>query len=98
MDSIHNGGALETRCARLRLDPHHMRQLRNAFYKKKLSSGESLESIPEPQRGEFADGLVFHSLELHSRRDSQVDGASKLIFRTAEGRLIETVILRIASG
>jgi 23S rRNA (adenine2503-C2)-methyltransferase len=39
-----------------------------------------------------------HSLELHSRSDSQHDGASKLLFRTSAGMLIESVILRIATG
>jgi 23S rRNA (adenine2503-C2)-methyltransferase len=37
-------------------------------------------------------------LTLASRHDSQLDGASKLLFRTASGQLIESVVLRIASG
>jgi 23S rRNA (adenine2503-C2)-methyltransferase len=42
--------------------------------------------------------LKLHSLELFQRCDSEVDGASKLLFRTETGMLIESVVLRIASG
>ena len=38
------------------------------------------------------------SLELFQRHDSTLDGASKLLFKTAAGMLIEAVILRVASG
>lgn len=37
-------------------------------------------------------------LTLISRVDSQIDGASKLLFETRDGKKIETVILRIATG
>jgi 23S rRNA (adenine2503-C2)-methyltransferase len=42
--------------------------------------------------------VSFHSLTLRDRHDSQLDGASKLLHQTAGGQLIESVILRIASG
>ncbi|MBC2604952.1 23S rRNA (adenine(2503)-C(2))-methyltransferase RlmN [Pelagicoccus albus] len=37
-------------------------------------------------------------LTLISRIDSQIDGATKLLFETEDGKKIETVILRIATG
>lgn len=37
-------------------------------------------------------------LQLISRIDSQLDGATKLLFKTRDGKKIETVILRIATG
>src|SRR5262249_54073406 len=46
----------------------------------------------------FADELEFHPLELASRHDSARDGASKLVFRTRQGPLIESVILRMTTG
>src|SRR5205807_324616 len=70
---------------------------RNAFYKKQQTAAEALLHIPMAQRDAF-EGVAFHVLELHGRHDSRLDGASKLIFRTARGQLIEAVILRIASG
>jgi 23S rRNA (adenine2503-C2)-methyltransferase len=98
MNSIHDTDALETIRRRLRIEPGHVRRLRNAFYKKHQTPTEALGQLPEPQRGVFGSEVAFHSLTLRSRHDSQLDGASKLLFRTASGQLIESVILRIASG
>jgi 23S rRNA (adenine2503-C2)-methyltransferase len=61
---------------------------------------ESFESIPN---GEVLAPLIEESfqtsfLKLVSRMDSKVDGATKLLFETHDGRQIETVILRIATG
>jgi 23S rRNA (adenine2503-C2)-methyltransferase len=98
MPSIHDSAALQVLRSRCRMEPNQLRQLRNAFYKKHLTAAEALHLLPEAQREAFASTVAFHALELHSRHDSQLDGASKLIFRTARGPLLETVILRIASG
>ena len=98
MVSIHDAVALEQLRGRCRVEPNHLREVRNAFYKKKRSAEEALQQIPEAQRAGLGCEVAFHALELHSRRDSQRDGATKLVFRTAGGRLIETVILRAASG
>ena len=98
MTPIHDTAALEQIRGRLRIDPEHVRRLRNAIYKKHQSSDEALEQLSEPQRGAFGSEVAFHSLTLRSRHDSQLDGASKLLFCTASDHLIESVILRIASG
>jgi 23S rRNA (adenine2503-C2)-methyltransferase len=98
MNHIHDAGALEQIRKRLRIEPGHVRRLRNAFYKKHQTSEEALRQLPEPQRGAFRAEMAFHSLTLRKRHDSQLDGASKLLYRTASGQLIESVVLRIASG
>ncbi len=98
MDSIHDSAAMEKLCRRLRVEPDQLRHLRNAFYKKHQTAKEALPRLAEAQRHTFGDEVAFHSLELRSRQDSQLDGASKLLFRTTHGHLIESVILRIASG
>lgn len=98
MNSIHDAVALDHIRRRLRIEPDHIRRLRNAYYKKHQPPEEALGLLPEPQRAALAGEVAFHALTLRSRHDSQRDGASKLLFRTAAGRLIETVILRIASG
>jgi 23S rRNA (adenine2503-C2)-methyltransferase len=98
MVNIHDLPALEELRRQWRMEPNRLRLLRNEFYKKQQTAAEALESLPPPERGAFGDAVAFHSLQLHSRHDSHIDGASKLIFRTASGHLIETVILRIHSG
>jgi 23S rRNA (adenine2503-C2)-methyltransferase len=98
MASIHDADALEELRRRWRVEPNHLRHLRNAFYKKQQTAEEALGQLPESQRAAIGDSVSFHTLELCQRQDSQRDGASKLLFRTARGHLLETVILRIASG
>jgi Predicted Fe-S-cluster redox enzyme len=98
MNPIHDSAALEQLRRRLRIEPGYVRRLRNAFYKKHQTAEEALGQLPEPQRSVFGSEVAFHSLTLRSRHDSQLDGASKLLYRTASGQLIESVILRIASG
>ncbi len=98
MISIHDSRAIARLRAELRVSPEHLRQLRNAFYKKHCSAEDSLAQLHPAQYAAFASAVAFHSLELDSRHDSRVDGASKLIWRTSAGHGIESVILRIASG
>jgi 23S rRNA (adenine2503-C2)-methyltransferase len=96
--NIHDHLGIDHLARRLKLDPHWLRRLRNAFYKKQLPAEQALLELPEDIRASFAKEVAFHSLELAQRLDSKIDGASKLIFRTSKQELIETVILRIATG
>jgi 23S rRNA (adenine2503-C2)-methyltransferase len=82
----------------LRLEPQALRRFRNALLKHARSDEDALVELPADLRRAFADRVDLHALELHSRSDSQHDGASKLLFRTRRGMLIESVILRIATG
>jgi 23S rRNA (adenine2503-C2)-methyltransferase len=98
MTSIHDIPALADLRAHARVEPGSVRRLRNAFYKKQLSAAESLARLPERERATIRAAIDFHALRLQSRHDSRLDGASKLLFQTAGGWLIESVVLRIASG
>ena len=77
-----------------RVDPQAVRRFCTALFKHGLDDGQSLAALPR----EMADRVRLHSLELHRCCDSQQDGASKLLFRTQQGMLIEAVVLRIATG
>lgn len=90
--SIFDNEALERLRTETRLDPEYIRALRNSIFKKFEADEVALAQFPERDR------LRCHSLELFRRCDSQVDGASKLLLKTAAGMLIESVILRIATG
>lgn len=98
MNHIHDTVALDRVRKHLRIEPGYLRRLRNAFYKQQATPEAALEQLPEPQREAFRNAVAFQALTLHSRHDSQLDGASKLLFRTTGGQLLESVILRIASG
>ncbi|MEP1644443.1 radical SAM protein, partial [Rhodopirellula bahusiensis] len=76
----------------LRLDPQVLRKLRNDLLKKFEPDELVLNRFPA------ADAIELHSLKLYQRMDSEIDGATKLLFETESGLLIESVILRIATG
>ncbi len=98
MISIHDVAEIEALRHRHKLDTYRLRQFRNVFYKKHRDAALALAELPEPARSEFAHQIEFHPLRLESRHDSQLDGASKLLFRTAQELLIESVILRMTTG
>lgn len=75
----------------LQIDPQYMRKLRNALFKHFQADDMAIVDFLSPER-------LSHPLTIESRHDSQLDGATKLLFRTAGGMLIETVILRITTG
>ena len=69
-----------------------MREFRTAAFKRFESSKSVASSFPQLAEGQL------DSLEIAKRCDSEIDGATKLLFRTEAGMLIESVILRIATG
>jgi 23S rRNA (adenine2503-C2)-methyltransferase len=98
MASFFDTVAVESLRRELRIDPQALRRFRTALLKHGRSDGEALDELPAKVRDEFASRVALHSLVLNSRLDSAQDGATKLLFRTAAGMLIESVILRIATG
>lgn len=90
--SIFDADAVEQLRKQARLDPEYVRVLRNSLFKKFESDDVALAKFPERDR------IACHTLEEFQRHDSKVDGASKLLMKTAAGMLIESVILRIATG
>lgn len=103
MPSIHATTEVDELARNLRIDRHRLRRLRVAYFQKCRTSKEALRELSASQQLDasaetFASEVTFDTLELVSRHDSQLDGASKLIFRTAAGFLIESVAMRMATG
>ncbi len=98
MISIYDKPGVETLRKRLRFDPQVLKRLRGAFLRTFRGAESALMELPEAVRAPFAAAVRFHDLELAEARHSQLDGASKLLFRTADDRGIESVILRIKTG
>ncbi len=80
------------------LDPEPLRRLRASFLRKFEGWKRAVEHLPPEHRDDFRRRFTPHSLTLADRRDSNLDGASKLLFRTAGDLPLESVILRVASG
>ena len=61
-------------------------------WRRKMSPPEN--ELPASVKADFSDRVDFHPLSLVESRDSQLDGATKLVFRTEANYLIESVIMR----
>lgn len=98
MISVHDHAGLNELARRCKLDPHRLRRLRTVFHKKHRDAADALAELPADAAARFAREVDFHPLTLTTRQDSARDGATKLLFKTRTGQLIEAVILRIATG
>ncbi|MEM9186552.1 MAG: 23S rRNA (adenine(2503)-C(2))-methyltransferase RlmN [Planctomycetota bacterium] len=92
--SIYDTAAINALRRELRFEPGLLRRMRIAFFKHFRGAAAALDALPAGVRSAFAERVDFHPLRLHKRCDSRADGASKLIFRTRAGMLIEAVLLR----
>jgi 23S rRNA (adenine2503-C2)-methyltransferase len=82
----------------LKFEPRRLRALRTAYFKKSLGVDAALAALPDDVRDEFAARAEFHPLSVAESRDSQLDGATKLVLRTPAGYVIETVLMRTGTG
>jgi len=98
MPTIYDIDELEMLRKRNAVQPHTMKHFRNALFKNALDREDALSTLPEGARDDFSRELEFECLSLDERHDSAVDGASKLIFRTRDNNLIESVVLRPKTG
>ena len=94
--SIYDPSALDRLRSRLRIDPHDLRRVRTALFKHWQTDDEAWAAAGP---AEALSGQVrIHPLRMHDRIDSQRDGATKFLFRTGRGLLLETVLLRAGTG
>ncbi|MHC4994987.1 MAG: 23S rRNA (adenine(2503)-C(2))-methyltransferase RlmN [Planctomycetota bacterium] len=97
MTSVHDIAATEAFCRERGIDPHRLRRFRNAFYKK--HRGPEAVGEFEPADAEaFERAFALTELEPVSEHASSMDGATKLIFKTDSGYLVESVVLRPSTG
>jgi 23S rRNA (adenine2503-C2)-methyltransferase len=96
--NICDTAAIERLRAELKFEPGRLRALRTAYFKKFLGAEAALAELPADIREPFASRVEFHPLSVVESRDSDLDGATKLVLRTSAGYLIETVIMRTGTG
>jgi len=96
--SIYDSAAVDRLRAELKFEPRRLRALRTTFFKKFRGVDVALAELPDGVREEFARRVEFHPLAVEKAFDSEVDGATKLVLRTAAGLLIEAVIMRTGTG
>ena len=92
MKNIYDVEALESLRKSSRVDPDIIRQFRNVLFKKAGDLDEALNVIPGEKQSLFRNNIQDQSLVLHDSMVSEIDGAEKLIFKTSDNHLVETVI------
>lgn len=98
MIAVHDLPALRALARRHQVAVSELRTAEKRLFKHRLPVAEVLEAVPEAAREAWTGDVDWQSLVLAQRRDSQLDGASKLAFRTADGSTIESVMLRFHTG
>jgi 23S rRNA (adenine2503-C2)-methyltransferase len=96
--SIYDSPAINRLRAELKFEPRRLRAMRIALFKKFRGVQAALDELPADVRAEFERRVEFHPLTLAERRNSQLDGATKLVLRTQSGYAIESVIMRTGTG
>ena len=98
MLDIHDTPAVDQFCRARQINPHRLQRFRNAIYKHFRDESVALKCLATDEAALVRHRVRFGQLQRVDRHDSQLDGASKLVFRTETGALIESVILRVSSG
>ncbi len=98
MVSVYDNDKLELFCRKQGIYDHALKRFRAAYFKKGLPEEECLANLTESGRAIFREQVGLTQLQLAEQHDSKLDGASKLVFVTAQQERIEAVILRIDSG
>lgn len=98
MNTIYDTARLELLRKQSTVQPHSMKHFRNALFKKGLGWEDALALLPASAHDNFRREIRFESLALHERHDSAIDAASKLVFKTDDGHLVESVVLRPKTG
>ena len=98
MHSIFSTDAIDGWRRERRLDPEPLRRLSESLVRKFEGLTRAVECLPAEHREDFRRTFTPHTLTLADRCDSELDGATKLLFRTGEDLPLESVILRVASG
>lgn len=95
---IHDRDAIRKFLKRYRVDPYALKRLCYALLVQGLSDAKTLLAVPARDRAVVAEHVRLHSLTPVKQYESQQDGATKFVFRTARGQLIETVAMKARTG
>ncbi len=96
--SLHDDQALETFFREQRLDPQRLKRFRFLRDAQRRPVEQVLAELPAAAGDALREQFRIPWLQLEQRHDSQLDGSSKLVFRTPDDARLETVVIRAAGG
>ncbi|MBN2039953.1 MAG: 23S rRNA (adenine(2503)-C(2))-methyltransferase RlmN [Spirochaetes bacterium] len=74
--------------------PYRAKQLFNWLYEKNVTSFDEMTNFSKELRQYLNDTYLLSALELEKSQVSSVDGTQKYLFKTADGKYIESVLIR----
>ncbi len=70
-------------------------QILQWLYQKRVASFEEMTNISKEARELLTQNFIIHHLEVDARHHSALDGSTKYLFRLADGRAVESVLMPI---
>ncbi len=83
---------LKDKVSSLGLEPYRAKQILSWVYKKLTTDFSLMTDLPKEARRELSEAFGFHPLTLEG--SAEAPDATKFLFRTRDGHLIETVLIK----
>jgi len=96
--SIHDEQKLQELLGEHKVPKFRYSQIENALYKNFISNFDEIETIPKDLREILNKSCFYSSLTVDHEATSANGQTTKILFKTQDGLLIESVIMRHLSG
>ncbi len=94
IQSLHDFSAIETFRKSRRIDPQQVRKFQYRLYRQHRQLDASLEALGPSHKEAAGEHFDLQTLSVARRMDSKVDPSVKLVLKTFDGLMLETVLLR----
>lgn len=96
--SIHDEDKVKEILAENGHKPFRYKQIENAIYKNFIENFDDINTISKDIREMLKENFYFQSLNLEEQKSSSDNQTTKMLWRTHDDKLIESVIMRHKSG
>lgn len=96
--SIHNENQLKELLKEHKIPAFRYGQIENALYKNFVTNFDEIQTIPKELRELLKENCFYNSLEIDNEVTSSNGQTTKILFKTSDGLLIESVIMRHLTG
>jgi 23S rRNA (adenine2503-C2)-methyltransferase len=98
MKSIHDEWAVKAFMQEHKIPSFRYWQIENAIYKNFVSEFENIQTIPKDLREKLRDNFFYSSMKVEKEVTSENGQTTKILWKTSDDKLIESVIMRHLSG
>ena len=98
MKSIHDERALKDFFLENKIPAFRYWQIENALYKNFINDFQDIQTIPKELREKLRDNFFYSSMTIEKEVTSENGQTTKILWKTSDDKLIESVIMRHLSG